>query len=541
MSNEVHFHETDDELDPALAALFQVNAEASPVGVPVTEPVEPVALTPENEPQEPTGEETDSIATEEVEPFTPVQKPVKFTITRPVDSEAIPGEEAIISFLRNNPNSFLEILERHESLFQNINSGEIDSGERDRQWITGVQTALTHVDNNDHPRMATEREGSDWVQTMMHEGRYIGPSRPKIKLSERPTKSDIESFLFRKSGMGATHEFPMPHTGIWIRLRTPTAIEVANMIQKLQTIIVRLGRDTKGQAFSNRSAIFNNALTDLALSCVTHSNMAGASPADLEHRLSSLDEPSLHHGLISTMFPSSFNYSHPCIADVSKCIHVETAKLDMFALTWYDSNWFTKEQKALLGARFSRLITPDELDKYRQSSLLNSKPIFWFNDLGVRLRVPTIAERRDAGSRWIDSCIEATHSIFNEGPGETTRNAYIYRLGNLSNSRQYAHWIDAIYSRDGEGSPETLVTEDADVIDTYLSDILSDPQFSTKFENMVLEFIDSVINTMVAITSWNCTQCDSAAASKFHERFPHLIPLDIVSTFFTLAGQRVNR
>jgi hypothetical protein len=548
--NDHEFNE--EEVDPAVAHLFEVKqpspvvgdaGEHGPVGLPATEPVEKETQ-PVAEELPPSSEDDDTVASTpeaEVQPFTPAQKPVNFTVTRPIDGPAITDEETVIQFLRENPNTFLEILQHHNTLFSNMDKGELAANNADQTWIENVQMSMAHIDDNDTPRRATEREGSHWAQTMTIGGRYIGPSRPKITLSERPTKSELDSFLLRKSGMGATHEFPMPHTGIWIRLRTPTSIEVANMIQKLQSIVVRLGRDTKGQVFSNKLAIFNNCLTELALQCITHTNMANATPADVEYRLSALDEPMLHHGLVTTMFPSSFNYSHPCVADPSKCTHVETAKLDLFSLTWYDDTAYTKAQLNTLGVRFSRLLTKEELDAYTKDSLLATKPIRWFGDLGVRLRVPTVAERRDAGSRWIDGLVDSTHSIFNEAPGEATRNAYIYRLGNKTNARQYSHWVDAIYQREDANKPEVLVTEDMDVIDSFLSNIISTDKYSADFEKEVLTFIDEVINAMVAITSWNCPVCDSAMATKFHERFPHLIPLDIVSTFFTLAGRIVNR
>ncbi|MFO5452868.1 hypothetical protein ACLBO7_30385, partial [Klebsiella pneumoniae] len=61
------------------------------------------------------------------------------------------------------------------------------------------------------------------------------------------------------------------------------------------------------------------------------------------------------------------------------------------------------------------------------------------------------------------------------------------------------------------------------------------------FINAVSNFIDSQLIGMIAITSWNCPVCESPAATKFKERFPHLIPLDMLSTFFPLAASKPNR
>lgn len=554
MSQHIQDDDEYQEIDPALAVHFEkslpaptyeVGVEPEAVVMGATElvagPTEDMNFHELVEKLAAEDDDSESGDEEVLVPFTPKQPKVNFRIDRPVDSEKIPAMAAIISFMRENPETFEEVLRVHNRLFSDIEGGEITTEKRDLEWLETLQSAIEHVDMNATPRRATYRDGSEWVQFFEHNGRKIGPSRPKIKLSDRPAKSDMLAYLTRKSGMGATHEFPMPHTGIWIRLRTPTNTEVANMIQRLQNVAVRLGRDTKGQGFSNRIAVYNNALTDLALQCVTHTNMVATSPGDIEHRLSALDEPILHHGLASTMYPGGFNYRHTCIADPSKCTHVEEAKLDMFSLTWFDITQLVERQKDLLHVRFGRQLRTEELDQYAQDTTLGRKPIKWFDDIGIRLRVPSIAERRDAGNRWIDGVIDASHSAFNESPGDANRNAYIDRLGSITGARQYSHWVDAIYQREDAHSTEELLTEDEEVIDEYLSNVMSDKKYASAFEAAVLQFIDDTILCMVAIPSWNCSVCESPMAEKFHERFDHLIPLDIVSTFFTLAGQKVNQ
>lgn len=536
-----------EETNPETAVNFQtafipevVNTGSEPLVDGESEATLEVASVPPSTSDE-DDEPTESPAEENVPPFTPPQGRVKFTLSRDVDSEMIPAGLAIISFLRENPDTFDEVLTRHKRIFTSIEGGEVATSADDLLWLETLQDAITHIDMTGTPRRATEREGSHWVQSFEYGGRKIGPSRPKIKLSDKPSKSDIDAFLNRKSGLGATHEFPMPHTGIWIRLRTPTNTEIANMLQRLQGISVRLGRDTKGQGFSNRIAVYNNALVDLAMQCITHTNMVASTPGDIEHRLSALDEPMLFHGLASTMYPGGFNYSHSCIADPSSCSNVETAKLDMFSLTWFDYTQLNDYQKNLLHLRFSRQLRAEELDQYAEDTTLGRKPIKWFDDIGLRMRVPTIAERRDSGNRWIEGLIEESHSAFNEAPGDANRNAFIDRLAAVTSARQYGHWVDAIYHREDEHSQEELLTTDTDSIDRHLSNIMSDKKYSARFEAAVLQFIDDTIMGMVAIPSWDCPVCNTPMAKKFHERFPHLIPIDVVSTFFTLAGQKVSK
>lgn len=527
-----------EELHPSLAVNFEQPVEIPQYTIADTEPQIAVAATDPVVVPDEEQDETDEVP---LEPFTPSQRKVNFKIERPVDSEKIPATLPLIALMRENPRALEQVIAVHQNFFARIEGGDIATVQQDLDWLQSIQEGMEHTDTHDSPTNALYRENAEWVQFFEHQGRKIGPSRPKIKLSDKPAKTDLLAYLTRKSGMGATHEFPMPHTGIWIRLRTPTNTEIANMIQRLQNIAVRLGRETKGQGFSNRIAIYNNALTDLALQCITHTNMVASTPGDIEYRLSSLDEPLLHHALATTMFPGGFNYRHSCIADPSKCNQTEEAKLDMFALTWFDISQLTARQRDMLSLRFSRQLRAEELDTYAEDTTLGRRPIKWFNDIGIRLRVATVAGRRDAGNRWIEGVIDASHSAFNESPGDANRNAYIDRLGAITGARQYSHWVDAIYQRDDATGAEELLTENEEVIDEYLSSVMSDKQYANAFEKAVLEFIDDTILCMVAIPSWNCRSCASPMAEKFHERFDHLIPLDVVSTFFTLAGQKVNQ
>ncbi|MFO5855022.1 hypothetical protein, partial [Klebsiella pneumoniae] len=81
---------------------------------------------------------------------------------------------------------------------------------------------------------------------------------------------------------------------------------------------------------------------------------------------------------------------------------------------------------------------------------------------------------------------------------------------------------------DGESSEDNIrtATTNRETIEKFLTNILSTPEYNDRFINAVSNFIDSQLIGMIAITSWNCPVCESPAATKFKERFPHLIPID---------------
>lgn len=339
--------------------------------------------------------------------------------------------------------------------------------------------------------------------------------------------------------MGASHEAFLPHSGIWIRIRVPTLQEVTSMQSNLVQKRIELGKETKGMAFSNISTTLYNVINDLALSCVIGANVKYRTPSDLEDQISTLDEPFLHLALAAAMFSDGFNYNHPCIADVEVCTSVLEASLQMLDLAWYDSNEFTENQLKHLAAKFTPC-GPREIEEYKAAFVRGKSRLVWFGKVGIKLEVPVITIRRRAGDSWIRSIIEMTQGAFNEQPHETNRSDLINRLAKASEARQFAQWVTGIFHRPDERTEPTLVTTDEQSISDYLNDILSDDDYSEKFYSEVNRFIDDSLIGMVAITSFNCPVCSTPQAKQFHERMQHLIPLDMLTTFFTLAAQRVK-
>lgn len=486
----------------------------------------------------------ESEADPEVAPvfYIPSQPVVNFVKSREVDSEPLAGLEAIITLLRENTKTFADILLNQDAMFTRMESGEVEITEREENWFASLHLGSAHSDMYDTPRRATEREGSKWVQELEVDGRKIRSNRPSPKLKDKPSKADIVNFLAVKAGMGSTHDFPLPHTGAWARMRTPTNSEVASMILRLQQTAVRLGAETKGQGFSNKSAIYLDAITDLATQCIVITSFPYTTATDMDYVIDSLDEPILHHALAAAMFPEGFNYEYPCIADPAKCQEVTRRKLNMLSLVWFDEHSFTTKQKQHMYTRTSKVHSTEELKAYRGEFARGKSCIKWFGNIGLRLSSPTIATRRLAGRQWIDNVVEMTQGSFNESPGDANRGAFISKLGEITKARQYAHWVDGIYYRDDDADEpeEKLITEDREIIDEHLANVMSDDTYAERFENAVLEYIDDSIVAMVAIPSFNCSCCNSPVSQKFHERFEHLVPLDMMSTFFTLAGRKVN-
>jgi hypothetical protein len=102
-------------------------------------------------------------------------------------------------------------------------------------------------------------------------------------------------------------------------------------------------------------------------------------------------------------------------------------------------------------------------------------------------------------------------------------------------ARQYSHWITSVHEKDDEGNEE-MVSDDSDVINETLNHIFSTDEFVDTFFGEVTRFMDDSLISMIAIPSFNCPKCNTPAAESFKERFEHLVPIDVLTTFFTLVS-----
>lgn len=486
--------------------------------------------------------------------YTPEQKPVNFTEARAAcevadvaaelkDSLAIFREsfKTVTEVMRLNEELLEQLNERETALQkQLINRGKELTDEDGNLWIRVLFDAFASARLDNIGLNTLSREGSDWRQGLEHEGKDLRPGRPKQKLTNGHNKDEILSYVANKSGTGATFDFPMYHSGLWIRMKSPSLSALASLQHELNQVRISLGSDTKGMAFSNTSQVLTSIATDFALSYAVDANCNFRTPSDLKERIVTLDIPSLLLACAATLFPRGYNYMAPCVADMDKCQFVVKEKLNLQHLQRVDVNALTRDQRQHMATRFSVKYTDEQLDAYRKQHQHGGERVVWFDDIGLKLSVPTLQQHEEAGKAWIDGIIEMTQGAFNEPPHGANRNRYIDQLGQTTTARQYAHWVSGVLDRDDDGEINEI-SSDTEVIAATLDQVLSANEFAELFFKQVTEYIEDSMISMVAIRSYNCPKCNTPVAEKFHERFEHLVPLDMLTTFFTLASRKLNQ
>lgn len=548
-------------------------AEASALQDPDPQPVADVGLpqdpppgageapTPVPDPKPTDGDDEDEPEAEP-EPWTPDQKPVTFQIdpknppSKPLpEGAAEPTFSEALSLTRESYENLTSVMDRTNELLEKLTqrdekivTGLLEKGKElldtdGNIWLRTLFDSLTTARLDNIGLKAAEREGSDWRNTVVVDGRELRPGVPKQTLGDpqQLSKEELVGYFQRRSGTGTNCDFPFWHSGLWMRFKSPSLQELTGLQYELNQVKVKLGAESKGLAFSNMLQALMTVAMDFALQFVIDANVNFRTPTDLKERLDALDEPTVLLALASVMYPKGYAYSHPCVADPSKCQHITKDVLNFRGMQFNDTNSLTKWQKEFMAKRFrgSTKATDAELAKYRGERLRGNEKIVWFGDMGLALATPTILQHEESGRAWINGIVEMTQGAFNEPPHGTNRNRYIEQLGHATTACQYAHWVCAIIERDDEGT-ETVVTRDPEVIAEILGTVMSTDEYAEDFFKKVQAFIEDSMISMVAINSFNCPHCSSPVAEKFHERFEHLVPVDMLTTVFTLANRKLN-
>ncbi|ABY62967.1 hypothetical protein ST201phi2-1p136 [Pseudomonas phage 201phi2-1] len=495
----------------------------------------------------PTGEIFDlppSLEIPEKPLFKPEQPAVNFSQERRACGTPIKDTRPIMSIIQESYRNVNKVLERNSMLLDAMHSGNLVTNEHDDIWLANLFAGMNHLSLDETPLGATERPESHWRDGISIPGhqQLVRPGRPQqvYDKSKKNSKESALAFLSWKAGLGGNYEAFLPHSGIWVRLRRPSLGEVVAMQTELQTLRVKLGNDTKGLAFSHASFRMLDAVTDLALNCIVASNRHYTTPSDLEHEMSIFDESLLHHALAAVMYPDGFNYSVPCIADPDKCNGVTEFKMNMSNVVFFDDAVFTKEQRRHIAKQFAPA-SDDDFKAYREAFTIGNPKINWMGEVGIKIAPPSIAKRRISAKLWYDTLIEMSKGAFNESPEGGQRYEYIRRLQHATKATQYSHWVEAIYLKDENTSnlEDQFFTDDQEIIMDFISSTISEHEYFERFVDGVNAYSNETIIGLCALPSHNCPECKSPQGLTYNERLPHLVPLDMLATFFTLAGQRV--
>lgn len=412
---------------------------------------------------------------------------------------------------------------------------DVNMSEEDRIWAANMRESNDFVPMGDMFANALKRQGSKWRQYVLSaDNKPLALSRPKYKEDGVGNYVGDAAVMRMRSllGMGATHTFPLYHTGIWITIEAPEEDKILDLMDTLETVKIRLGRASYGMAFANTSVYLHEEVVKFMHAHMHDTTLKDNSYDNMLRVIKQMDIIPILQALAAAVWPNGFQYSRSVLGPDGKAKKTIVDRVDVTKLLWHDTSRLTDSQRTHMSRRASQWVTDAALSVYEAEFKNVYNTTLPLNDkLSVRVRHPSLQEHFDLGQKWINGITELTNKLFREDRGEKDRNRRIVNHARASNMRQYSHWIEALVFSDG-----TEIT-DRETIDRMLGTLSSNDEVRDQYFIKIREFIDEVTLSVAAVPTLEAAELEELK----NRKFPNLVPIDLLHTFFTLTAQKVLR
>lgn len=406
-----------------------------------------------------------------------------------------------------------------------------------RNWNSMLRAAGTmSAYHNQAMGEVPNRKGSEWRQYLATEVGRLGFNVPRVAEEGVGMYRGADAMLRVRSimGLGGVVSVPLFHSGFWVTLATPTESALIELFRRISDDKVRLGRETMGLVFSNEQSYLVSWLVDFCLEHMRETSLKNEDPTAIRSLMKAQDHGVLLWALACLIWPRGFNYGRALttVEGVQKAETV-TARINVAKLLWVDNSYLSTKQKAHMARRARGSVTEEQVLEYQKEFDLGEGRLFQINDqLGLRLKQPTIEKYVEDGESWISNIVRMVDTTFTQAaPGDDERNRIIDLHAKAARLRKYGSWISAVVFTDPSGAGAVDNTEES-VIQGTLEMLSSLPE-ADQIEKAIGQFIDDTTISMIAIP-------ETSGKDTGIPRFPHLIPLDVVNTFFTLLAQKID-
>ncbi len=397
-------------------------------------------------------------------------------------------------------------------------------------WNGVLRTSTQSASKGNQFHEVTRRPGSQWRQALHTQTGPLGYSAPRTdnsageKLTGERAALRVRAIL----GFGGLVTIPLYHSGFTITLQAPREGSVIELYRRIMEEKIDLGRMTYGLVFSNEQSYIQNIVMEFCRAYIYESSLRVEDATVLDY-VKSQDIPIIVNAMARLIWPQGFYYSRALTTVEGIDNHqVVTGRINIAKLLWVDNAGLTERQRALLSRRARGSITVADLETYDKEFLLSAGRQVRINDsLALNLSVPTASEMAEDGNVWISGIVELVDSTFTQtAPDESARNEQINIHARAARLRKYGAWVKSV-EIDGQEA------DDAEAVMSTL-EALSKTDEVEKIEREIKKFMDDTTVALIAIP-------ETSGQESGLPRFPHLIALDVLNTFFILLSQKIMK
>lgn len=404
------------------------------------------------------------------------------------------------------------------------------------KWLNTFQAALESVAYNEAFKNTAERPTADFRQKIDSSvgPLYMGMAKAKVGANQRLSGESLRLMIRQDLNLGGTYNIPLWHSGIWVRFKAPGESAILDLYRALTEEKVSLGRATYGLVFSNNTSYSSAAMLSFCEDHLISTSLIVPEGESIKKHISVLDIPTLFWGMVCSIWSTGYQYQRACTADPEHCNHVVEELLDPSKLLWVDKSRLTARQITHMTKRDKGSVTVEAVKLYKDEFLNGQPKAIKFNDnLSLVIAIDSALEHVESGYRWVSS-IEDTYTgaMIQD---EKDRDEYIIRQAKTTVMRQYAHFVKSVTYMDNEYT-------DRKEIEDIVSDISSSDEIRKVFQEEIKNFIDDSTVAIIGVPTYQCPSCGKEQREvREGKHLKGIIPLEVMSNFFTLAVQKIRR
>lgn len=426
--------------------------------------------------------------------------------------------------------------------------GGLPDPESSLEWVLSASSAANFMAPADEENVtyAAWQENRDWTQYLVHGADRVRVGRPKIEESNAPKLSGQAAIrrVQARMSLGGHAQWPMYNSMFWVTFIPPQESALLELDRRIQTEKIKLGRQTKGAVFDNDRIYIIKYVMDLILDHVDDTSLEYTSEESkrqaIKDHLLITDIPTMILGFASCIYPNGYPLTQPCTADLSKCNHVNRGIVDLNKLLFVDRKRFTEEQRRFMSKnrQGASMKLADVKAMQSRFSVPASAAIDLGNQMTMELSVPTYAEYEDSGLRWVDGIVEQTDATFGSVLHGADRDVYIQQLATVETLRNYSMYFGRIVIDAGEMTESVI--DSVSTLEELSRTFSADRDVVDLIVNTVNQFVEDATTTVIGIVNYSCEKCgETQLRPDAKEQI--ILPLDVVSTFFTLVSNRLQK
>ena len=375
-----------------------------------------------------------------------------------------------------------------------------------------------------------------FTQELEWDNVVLRPAQRKFKVKNNAQLTG-EAALLRINalrGRGGVFHIPLYHSGFWVTIKSPSDARLLQMEYEFFKSRITLGRAILGAIFTNDQVYLAEMVTDLFKECIYSTSLQ--SYDDILDIIKIQDLQTIAWGLAAAIYPQGYLYTRAVNDSEGLPGRVAHGIVDIEKLFWVDRNSLTDQQKTHMakGRNNGSNMTIDSVLAYQEAFKNFKKKIKVAEDMDVLIEAPSIRKFLTSGTEWVEYCIDQANRILETSAGENDRNELINRFYRASLLNQYKHYIAGYTFKPEESNIEELY-EDESSIDGFLREYSGDDEIRNTILKGIKDYIEDSLVSIVATPTVDDEKNDSVS------KFPHLVPIEALYTFFTFAIRRARR